>query len=381
MEKGSSALPSFPKVPLAVVTLSLTLYLLFFWFGFAIFGQHIDTLSGLWVVLTAWLFGVRGGLLAGLFNFALHIALFSAVGEEARAHTWETPGMYVRLILGVGVGWAGDMFRLTRSQARKLEQEIAEREASQRELRALSAELEERVEQRTAQLEAANKELEAFSYSVSHDLRAPLRAINSFSEILLEDYLPQLDSEAQKYFGSIRNNAQRMGQLIDDLLTFSRLSRQHLSTQSVDMNSLVHQILQELQSDMENRQIDLRVDELPQCYGDRSLLKQVLVNLLTNAVKFTRHRDVAQIHIGSEQQGDELVYFVKDNGAGFDMRHINKLFDVFQRLHLPEEFEGTGVGLAIVQRVITRHGGRVWAEGSVDHGASFYFSLPSQQKG
>ena len=366
----------FHKTPLSTAVVALAVYLVIFWLGFPTIGEHIDTVSTLWVALTAWLLGVRGGWFAGLFNFPLHLALFSILGEDTRVQTWQDPGMYVRLILGVGVGWAADMFRLTRSQAKALSAEIAEREASQAKLRALSAELEERVATRTAQLEVTNKELEAFSYSVSHDLRSPLRAIDGFSNILLEDYKVALDEEAQGFLKQICTSARQMGQLIDDLLAFSRLGRQPLSAQRVDMSGLVAQVLEELQPDLEGRQVDLKRGELPHCFGDRALLKQVITNLLSNALKFTRTREVAQIEIGSERQGNELVYFVKDNGAGFDMRFVGKLFGVFQRLHLAEDYEGTGVGLAIVQRVVTRHGGRVWAMGDVDRGASFYFTLP-----
>lgn len=261
------------------------------------------------------------------------------------------------------------------------QRELAEREASQHQLQALSAELEERVAKRTAQLERANKELEAFSYSVSHDLRAPLRSIDGFSRILLEDYQAQLDDDGRDFLNRIRQSAQQMGQLIDDLLAFSRLSRQQLNMQRIDMTKLVHQVIQELHADAEHRQIEWQVDDLPPCRADPSLVKQVLANLLANALKFTRKRDVACIHMGSERQENDLVYFIKDNGAGFDMRFANKLFGVFQRLHLAEEYEGTGVGLAIVQRVVARHGGRVWAEGEVERGASFYFTLPDGQGG
>jgi len=225
------------------------------------------------------------------------------------------------------------------------------------------------------QLQQANSELEAFAYSVSHDLRAPLRAINGFSRILLEEHAPQLSDEAQHYLHLVRDNAQYMGQLVDDLLAFSRLSRQPLKLQHVACTDLVRQVLVELSHEHEGRCVDITVGELPVCQADPGLLKQVFVNLLANALKFTRQRDVAIITIGCREDGGERSYFVQDNGVGFDMRYASKLFGVFQRLHSSAEYEGTGVGLAIVQRIIHRHGGRVWAEAVVDQGATFYFTL------
>jgi signal transduction histidine kinase len=239
-------------------------------------------------------------------------------------------------------------------------------------------ELEQRVIERTAQLEAANRELEAFSYSISHDLRAPLRAINGFARILLEEHAPDLGEEAQEYCQLMRDNAQYMGQLIDDLLAFSRLSRQPLSKQPVVPADLVQQALHDLRAMQEERHIDVRIGALPPCQADPTLLKQVLVNLLSNALKFTSQRQVPVIEVGCREAGGEHVYFVKDNGVGFNMAYADKLFGVFQRLHRAEEYEGTGVGLAIVQRIIHRHGGRIWAEAEVNQGATFFFTLEGE---
>jgi len=232
--------------------------------------------------------------------------------------------------------------------------------------------LEDKVAERTA-------ELESFSYSVSHDLRAPLRAIHGFARILQEDHKTQLDAEAQRLLTVIDQNTLQMGHLIDDLLAFSRLGRQELVKKRVDMGELARSVADDVRRTEGSRPLEITVDALPPARGDRALLRQALENLVQNSAKFTRGRTPARIEIGSQPDGGRTVYFVKDNGAGFDERYAEKLFGVFQRLHRAEEFEGTGVGLAIVQRIVTRHGGRVWAEGKVDAGATFYFTLPGSE--
>ena len=238
--------------------------------------------------------------------------------------------------------------------------------------------LEAQVAQRTQALEGTNAELESFSYSVSHDLRAPLRAIHGFARILLEDHQAKLDPEAQRLLGVIDQNTRRMGQLIDDLLAFSRLGRKELASARVDMTEMAHVVADELRrtEPERNGQLEVEIGTLLPAQGDRAVLRQVFSNLLQNAMKFTRAQPNARIEVGSRPDGKETVYFVKDNGAGFDPRYSDKLFGVFQRLHSNEEFEGTGVGLAIVKRIVQRHGGRVWAEGKVNEGATFYFTLP-----
>jgi light-regulated signal transduction histidine kinase (bacteriophytochrome) len=253
--------------------------------------------------------------------------------------------------------------------------DITERKRREEEVRGLNAEL----ARRTAELEVTNKELEAFAYSVSHDLRAPLRHMSGYAELLQKKSASVLDEKSQRYMAMILESAKRMGNLIDDLLAFSRIGRAETQKTLVNLDQLSREVLSELKQETEGRDIDWKVAPLPVCYGDRSMLKLVLVNLLSNAVKFTRTRLRAEIEIGSSDgNNDEVAVFVRDNGAGFDMKYVHKLFGVFQRLHQSETFEGTGIGLATVQRIIHRHGGTVRAEGAVDRGATFYFTLPKR---
>lgn len=246
-------------------------------------------------------------------------------------------------------------------------------------VRSLS-QLNEKLENESKKLEDANKELEAFAYSVSHDLRVPLRAIDGFSRILVEDYQDDLDEEGKRLIGIIRDNTKKMGQLIDDILHLSRAGRQEMNITQIDMESLFKKTFDELKHQHRERNIKLDIKPLPTAYGDMTLLQQVISNLISNSIKFTAPRNPAIIEVGAKKGDKENIYYVKDNGVGFDMKYSSKLFGLFQRLHGQNEFEGTGVGLSIVQRIIRRHGGDVWGEGKVDQGATIYFTLPTKRK-
>ena len=253
----------------------------------------------------------------------------------------------------------------------KFTRDVTQRKEADERIQKLNEDLQRHAEE----LEVANKELESFSYTVSHDLRTPLRAVDGFSQMVLEDYGPQLPPEGQRQLQTVRAGAQRMGKLVDDLLTFSRLGRAAINRQKINTNSLVDDVLEELDYMKEGRSIALKRGDLPPCEGDQALLRQVWINLLANALKYTSRRPHAVIEIGSMRAQEETIYFVRDNGVGFDMKYAHKLFGVFQRLHRVDEFEGTGVGLANVQRIVQRHGGRIWVKAALDEGATFSFTL------
>jgi two-component system sensor kinase len=275
---------------------------------------------------------------------------------------------------------------LHRATLNLLEDVDAERSKSYDTQRALLNLLEDAEEERTkvettkAVLESVNHELEAFSYSVSHDLRAPLRAMKGLSQAVLEDQAPLLDDTGRRYLTLIRDNAVRMETLIDDILEFSRLNRQAMKSSDVDMGKIASEVFAELSALENDRDITFAAGSVPPAMGDESMIRQVLMNLISNAIKFTRKREKAVIEFGFQPDQGGGSYYVRDNGAGFEMQYANRLFGVFQRLHPASEYEGTGVGLAVVQRVISRHGGKIWAEGEVDRGAVFHFTLPGSKE-
>lgn len=257
----------------------------------------------------------------------------------------------------------------------KLEDRNLELEAARADLRRANASLEERVKQRTAELEAANRQLESFAFFVSHELRAPLRAIEGFTGMLRENFAAELPEEASRLFRVVERNTTRMGQLIEDLLNFCRLGQQAVHKKPLDLTRVAEAAIAELQREWEPRGVKIALGKLPRCNGDERLLLHVFLNLLGNALKFTRRRQDAKIEIGGREQNGLRVCFVRDNGVGFDMRHAGKLFTAFERLHADQTFEGSGLGLGIVASIVQRHGGRIWAEGEVERGATFYFTL------
>jgi signal transduction histidine kinase/PAS domain-containing protein len=309
-----------------------------------------------------------------------------ALGHELRA-CWSTPILSGSgKILGTFAVYYRDVRQPSVFEMEMIERathvvSIAiERARAEENIRKFHAELEKRVEERTLELQAANSELEAFSYSVSHDLRAPLRAMDGFSRMVLEDHAGKLDENGRRMLGVIHSEAERMGRLIDELLAFSRLGRQQIESVWIDMETMARETFQELASGNPGRRLKLVLHPLPPARGAEAMIRQVWVNLISNAVKFTKNRECGEIEIGAKtSEGGECTYYVKDNGAGFDMRHADKLFGIFQRLHSQQDFPGTGVGLALVQRIVQRHGGRIQAEAGIDQGATFYFTLPASE--
>ena len=272
---------------------------------------------------------------------------------------------------------------LVKARTTELEKKTKTLEKSQQSLVFLTEDVNEtraELENVNKKLEASNKDLEAFAYSVSHDLRGPLRAISGFTRILMEDYVEKLDAEGKRLGGIIQQNTKKMSQLIDDLLAFSRMGRVSMSFSEIDMKEMANAIFHEASNAEARKRITFTIADLPKAEGDTNMMRQVWMNLISNAIKFSAKRKPAVISVSCQEEENKITYCIKDNGAGFNMKYKDKLFGVFQRLHSEKEFEGTGVGLALVQRIIHRHGGEVWANGEVDNGAAFYFSLPKNRR-
>jgi light-regulated signal transduction histidine kinase (bacteriophytochrome) len=337
----------------ACVAIAFGLALTFQYYQFRDVEVPVFTLS---IAIVTWYAGNGPSVLAVLLSMLLFDYFFIEPRYSFDISSRELPYFFTFVTWGIIVASFAAVRRRTEDGLRRAQEELATR---------------------AAELEAANKELESFTYSVSHDLRAPLRHVVGYAELLQKQSSSVLDDKARRYMAMILEASKRMGSLIDDLLSFSRLGRAEARKTAVNLNQLVREVIAELGQDTKDRDISWTIGALPVCHGDRSMLKLVLANLLSNAVKFTRIRPRAKIEIGcGDRKDNQVEVFVADNGAGFEMQYVNKLFGVFQRLHRAEEFEGTGIGLATVERIIHRHGGTVRAEGVLDQGATFYFSLP-----
>jgi light-regulated signal transduction histidine kinase (bacteriophytochrome) len=337
----------------ACVAIAFGLALTFQYYQFRDVEVPVFTLS---IAIITWYAGNGPSVLAVLLSMLLFDYFFIEPRYSFDISSRELPYFFTFVTWGIIVASFAAVRRRTEDGLRRAQEELATR---------------------AAELETANKELESFTYSVSHDLRAPLRHVVGYAELLQKQSSSVLDDKARRYMAMILEASKRMGSLIDDLLSFSRLGRAEARKTAVNLNQLVREVIAELGQDTKDRDISWTIGALPVCYGDRSMLKLVLANLLSNAVKFTRIRPRAKIEIGcADGKDNQVEVFVADNGAGFEMQYVNKLFGVFQRLHRAEEFEGTGIGLATVERIIQRHGGTVRAEGVLDQGATFYFSLP-----
>jgi len=332
------------------------------------------------IASTIWYPGVGPAILAvvlsGLtFNYYFTVPRHTLSVEPADVPYFVAFLLFAMMLTGFGVVRRRAEQELIRSRD-QLQREVAERQRREEQIRKLN----EQLEQQTADLEVANRELEAFAYSTSHDLRAPVRHMLGFTELLQKHAQPNLDDKSRRYLSTILNAARKMGALIDDLLAFSRIGRAESQEGTVNLGPLVQDVIDEMRPDTSGRNITWRTGALPTLHCDRSMMRLVFVNLIANAIKFTRPRAAAEIEIGVFENERGVVVFVKDNGVGFDMQFSNKLFRVFQRLHGTEEFEGTGIGLATAQRIIHRHGGAMWADGAVNGGATFFFSVSPARK-
>ena len=336
--------------------------------------ESIFTFFVLAVALTSWYAGVWPAIMAFAFGALVLDYFFTPPLYTLGFTRQDVAHLYVFALFSGLLIWFGVVRRRVEGELRQ-SRDLLKAEVEQR--RALNVELQERSDE----LQATNTELEAFAYSVSHDLRAPVRHIAGFTELLQKHAEPVLDDKSRRHIRMILDAANRMGSLVDDLLAFSRIGRAETQKTTLNLEELVKGVVGAIAPDTQGRNINWRIGSLPTCHGDPSMFRLVLANLISNAVKFTRMRAPAEIEIGSlNHSADEVIVFVKDNGVGFNMKYQDKLFGVFQRLHSQEAFEGTGIGLATVQRIVHRHGGRVWAEASVDQGATFYVALPKPAK-
>jgi K+-sensing histidine kinase KdpD len=358
------------------VALALGVALAFQYYGFHAAELPLFDVA---VVVTTWYAGVGPSVLAVVLSTACFDYFFVEPLYSFQVTSDDLPYFFLFTASAAIVAWFVAVRRRIENDLRAtrdhLQVELEQRKRREDEIRKLNSELAKRARD----LETSNNELESFAYSVSHDLRAPLRHVVGYSELLQKQASSSLDEKSRRFMHTILESSKRMGNLIDDLLAFSRIGRAETKNTLVSLDQLVKEGVAEIEQDTTGRDIIWKIHPLPVCYGDRSMLKLVIGNLLGNAVKFTRMRAPAEIEIGCVDRADEVEVFVRDNGAGFDMQYVDKLFGVFQRLHLPEEFEGTGIGLATVRRIIHRHGGNVRAEGGVDQGATLYFSLPKAQ--
>jgi K+-sensing histidine kinase KdpD len=361
----------------ACVGLALVSGLILQHYGF----RHIESpLFELSVVVATWCSGIGPAVLAVVLSLTCFNYFFVEPLYSFEISRQELPYFLIFSVWAAIIAAFVSVRQRIESQLRHARDHL-EYEVERGQLRAKEiSRLNEELSRRAQELQASNKELESFAYSVSHDLRAPLRHVAGFSELLQKHAAATLDDKSRRYVSSILEAATKMGNLIDDLLAFSRIGRAQARAARVDLDLLIKEVVVELMRDVKGRAISWNIHALPACHGDRSMIKLVFVNLVSNAIKFSGERAHAEIEIGcANGEGQFAEIFVKDNGAGFEMEYVHKLFGVFQRLHLPEQFEGTGIGLAIVQRIVLRHGGAVRAEGVVDGGATFYFSLPQAE--
>lgn len=370
------ALNHYGRTRLAGILLIVVLWLLGTVLALTAGGIHSPTvlMFVVNVLVAGLLFGGRGGVIVGVIFCltTLGLVLLEETGLlPVNAVTHTTYSVWTSLALGL------ELIAIFQFMAnRSIKAALMQAKQAEAALRRSHDELEARVQERTGELRNINQELESFSYSVSHDLRSPLRAVTGFTDLLMSRHARDLPQDAQRLMAVIKDSALQMNQLIEALLSLAHIDRQPLHPRSVNLAALARQTITELQAEQPGRKMEIQLAELPDCIGEPDLLRQVYVNLISNAIKFTGHRPLALIEVGFKMDGGKTIYYVRDNGAGFDMRYAGKLFGVFQRMHSSRQFTGTGVGLSIVQRIIHRHGGTIWAESVVDQGATFYFNLP-----